>query len=266
MKNHSIILVMALIAAGGTSAMETATIASGNDTKQLLGGTIYTVSGDVSVSVGAGKNALEVKHASGDGGNKVVIEIKDGGSLTVTGGDANGRDGAGAGILLPSDMTLYITGKGRLTATGGNAASGGNGTSGANSEINYDGTNHQRGGKGGSGGNGGGGGAAGIGGNGGMGASGGSGAPYTAWQYWGHGQNFPTDGTNGNPGSGGSNGASVTLNGPVMFVGAVAASNVQRTSSAVTGRPSLHRARGSIVKVKASPSSDTVHSDASPGA
>ena len=112
MKNHSIILVMALIAAGGTSAMETATIASGNDTKQLLGGTIYTVSGDVSVSVGAGKNALEVKHASGDGGNKVVIEIKDGGSLTVTGGDANGRDGAGAGILLPSDMTLYITGKG----------------------------------------------------------------------------------------------------------------------------------------------------------
>ena len=66
--------------------------------------------------------------------------------------------------------------------------------------------------------------------------------------------------------SGGSNGASVTLNGPVMFVGAVAASNVQRTSSAVTGRPSLHRARGSIVKVKASPSSDTVHSDASPGA
>ena len=84
MKNHSIILVMALIAAGGASAMETATIASGNDTKQLLGGTIYTVSGDVSVSVGAGKNALEVKHASGDGGNKVVIEIKDGGSLTVT--------------------------------------------------------------------------------------------------------------------------------------------------------------------------------------
>ena len=122
MKNHSIILVMALIAAGGASAMETATIASGNDTKQLLGGTIYTVSGDVSVSVGAGKNALEVKHASGDGGNKVVIEIKDGGSLTVTGGDANGRDGAGAGILLPSDMTLYITGKGRLTATGGKAA------------------------------------------------------------------------------------------------------------------------------------------------
>ena len=53
MKNHSIILVMALIAAGGASAMETATIAGGSDTKQLLGGTIYTVSGDVSVSVGA---------------------------------------------------------------------------------------------------------------------------------------------------------------------------------------------------------------------
>ena len=120
-------LLVALLAAHPASAMETATITSGSDTKQLLGGTIYTVSGDVSVSVGAGKNALEVKHASGDGGNKVVIEIKDGGSLTVTGGDANGRDGAGAGILLPSDMTLYITGKGRLTATGGNAASGGNG-------------------------------------------------------------------------------------------------------------------------------------------
>ena len=53
----------------------------------------------------------------------------------MTGGDANGRDGAGAGILLPSDMTLYITGKGRLTATGGNAASGGNGAGGGNAEI-----------------------------------------------------------------------------------------------------------------------------------
>ena len=220
-QRFAFLAMLVSLAAYGSLAMETGTIVSGNDTKQLLGGTIYTVSGNASISVGAGKNALQVVGNNGAGGNKVVINIPENCSLTVTGGDANGRDGAGAGILLPSDMTLYITGKGRLTATGGNAASGGNGTSGANSEINYDGTNHQRGGKGGSGGNGGGGGAAGIGGNGGMGASGGSGAPYTAWQYWGHGQNFPTDGTNGNPGSGGSNGAS---GGNVYILGDVAVS------------------------------------------
>ena len=43
-------LLVALLAAHPASAMETATITSGNDTKQLLGGTIYTVSGDVSVT------------------------------------------------------------------------------------------------------------------------------------------------------------------------------------------------------------------------
>ena len=63
-------LLAALCAAAPTAmAMETGTITSGSDTKELMGGTIYTVSGNVSVSVGDGKNALEAKHVGGAGGN-----------------------------------------------------------------------------------------------------------------------------------------------------------------------------------------------------
>ena len=154
--NKLAVSLMVLCVANAANALPTETLTDG--TKTLNGGTIYTVSGNVSINAAsAGQSALTVVSSSGvSHGNKVVIEIKDGGSLTVKGGDANGRDGAGAGIMLPSDMTLYVTGSGKLIATGGNAAQGGNGSSGNSAEYGDDGDNHHKNGAGGSGGHGGG--------------------------------------------------------------------------------------------------------------
>ena len=120
MKNHSIILVMALMAAANARGeMGAGTITS--STKELNGGMVYTVQGNVTLSGATSTSALTVKPNSGDNGKRVVIDIPEGCSLTVTGGNAGnvgGRIGAGAGIELPGDMTLYITGKGKLTARG----------------------------------------------------------------------------------------------------------------------------------------------------
>ena len=215
--NFSTLLAAALIAASPAMAMDSGTITDG--TRTLNGGTVYTVSGNVTINAAVGQSALTAVANSGDGGNKVVIEIKDGGSLTVTGGNANGRDGAGAGIMLPSDMTLYVTGKGRLTATGGNAAGGGNGSSGGSAEYSDTGDNHHKNGAGGDGGNGGGGAAAGIGGSGGMGASGGKGGAQLDWRYSYHGKYFPADGKPGESSSDGTAGAS---GGSVYILGDVA--------------------------------------------
>ena len=198
MKNHSIILVMALIAAGGAMAMDTGTITDGTTT--LNGGTIYTVSGNVEINAGATSNALTAVAKDGAGGKKVVINIPENCSLTVNGGEASGRSGAGAGILLPADMTLYVTGKGKLVASGGKAAKGGNGSNGGAASYDDTGDNHHKNGSGGSGGDGGGGAGAGIGGTGGKGDTGGKGASATDdWQYSYHGKYFPKDGSDGEP-------------------------------------------------------------------
>ena len=140
-------VTLALCAATTAMAMDSGTITDG--TRTLNGGTVYTVSGNVTINVAAGQSALTAVANSGAGGNKIVINIPENSSLTVKGGNANGRDGAGAGILLPSDMTLYVTGKGRLTATGGNAASGGNGANGGSAEWSDSGENHHKNGGGG---------------------------------------------------------------------------------------------------------------------
>ena len=116
-------LLAALLAAPPAAAMDTGTI--DGSTTTLNGGTIYTVSGNVEIPATTSPNALTVVRNNGvASGNKVVINIPEGCSLTLKGKDANGRSGAGAGIMLPNDMMLYITGKGKLTATGGNAAKG----------------------------------------------------------------------------------------------------------------------------------------------
>ena len=219
MKNHSIILVMALIAAGGAMAMDTGTITDGTTT--LNGGTIYTVSGNVEINAGATSNALTAVAKDGAGGKKVVINIPENCSLTVNGGEASGRSGAGAGILLPADMTLYVTGKGKLVASGGKAAKGGNGSNGGAASYDDTGDNHHKNGSGGSGGDGGGGAGAGIGGTGGKGDTGGKGASATDdWQYSYHGKYFPKDGSDGEKGSGGEPG---TAGGTVYILGDVAA-------------------------------------------
>ena len=111
-------------------------------------------------------------------GREVTIEIKKGVTLTVNGGNACGRLGAGAGIEVPEDATLKITGEGTLKVKGGDAAIGENGGNGANGRDDSDLFNSvwlYTSGAGGKGGDGGGGAGAGIGGKGGDGGLGGLG-------------------------------------------------------------------------------------------
>ena len=105
----------------------------------------------------------------------VAIYIPSGVTLKVNGGDGSGSFGGGAGIYLPVNSTLVLTGGGTLIATGGNAADGGTGGSGENGVVIKD-KSHERNewghsGDGGKGGEGGGGAGAGIGGAGGRGAA-----------------------------------------------------------------------------------------------
>ena len=116
--------------------------------------------GNINASGAAGKSPVIIK-------GSVTLYID--GNVTLTGGNASGRTGAGAGIELTDDAILMLQGSGRLTCAGGNAAAGGSGadadTSGA---YVFGGPN-----KGGRGGDGGGGAGAGIGGRGGNGGEGG---------------------------------------------------------------------------------------------
>ena len=110
---------------------------------------------------------------------KVYLYVPEGVTVTCTGANADGTTGAGAGIELAMDQTLFLLGKGTVKATGGNAANGGNGENGKDASDSSDEV-----GGGGTGGNGGGGAGAGIGTRGGAGGDGGS-APeseiYTTW-------------------------------------------------------------------------------------
>ena len=216
MKKVLIISAMALMATAGVRA-DMGTSALTSSTRELNGGMVYVVSEDVTINAAAAESALTVK-SSGDGNGKiVVIDIQGGHTLTVKGGNANGSSGAGAGIMLPSDMTLYITGKGKLIATGGNAANGGNGGNGSNAYQYQSESKNFQNGRGGSGGAGGGGAGAGIGGNGGNGSAGGGGGSIETRDA--SNQSFPEDGKNGSAATGGSDGAT---GGNVFILGDVA--------------------------------------------
>lgn len=169
---------------------------------------IYTVT-DTSpmITAGAGKNGLVVA-----GGATVIIYIKAGKTLTVKGGDGSGSTGGGAGIYVPSNSTLIITGEGTLNAIGGKAGSGSTGGTGGSGTVSTE--SYYQGGAGGNGGAGGGGAGAGIGGYGGTGGSGGSGG---SGSYETNGASN-SDGSSGYPGSSGSTGAS---SGTIYIVGTV---------------------------------------------
>ena len=173
--NLSTLLVAALCAATSRAEMGAGTIT--RDTKELYGGMIYTVQGDVPVTAAGRTNGLTLKPSGGENGKRVVIDIPEGCSLTVRGGDASPgwRWGAGAGIYVPGDMTLYVTGKDKLTATGGNGSNGEDGSNGSNSSHNSSDSDKIKTGDSGWGGDGGGGAGAGIGGSGGHGSNGGRG-------------------------------------------------------------------------------------------
>lgn len=196
------------------------------------------------------RTSMEITALHGNGlnvapkgsGQAPILYIPAGVKLTVTGADASGRTGAGAGIYVPSNAELIITGAGILEATGGNAGSGENGQNGQNGG-NYIGSdaadwkdwgsllgshdeNMVWSGAGGRGGNGGGGAAAGIGGIGGQGGQGGNGAAAVG------GGDTTVDGDGGDKYNGG-NGAAGGSMGKVYIMGTV---NVTATAGNNTGK------------------------------
>ena len=101
----------------------------------------------------------------------VYLYVPTGITVNFIGANANGANGAGAGIELPLGSKLYLMGEGRVIAEGGDAANGSNGDQGDDGNWSGDGP---WAGSGGAGGNGGGGAGAGIGTRGADGGSGGS--------------------------------------------------------------------------------------------
>ncbi len=96
---------------------------------RLKDGTVYTVFEDKTITRGSLYSATYVDDTA-----STVIYIHKGVTLTIQGGDASGKYGAGAGIRLNSGSTLIVTGEGTLNVKGGNAAKGGKG-SGASAAI-----------------------------------------------------------------------------------------------------------------------------------
>ncbi len=175
-------------------------LSEGSSSGKRLTTGYYYVTRDVAFKNTSCGNGLTVEP-----GAVVHIYIPKGVTLTATGGDASGRDGGGAGILLPQGSTLYLEGSGKVVAQGGRAADGGNGSNGNSA---YQGSDGIYGGSGGSGGHGGGGAGAGIGTSGAAGGSGGSGSHHNG----GSGSWTDVQGVNGKSGgTGGSADAMGTL-------------------------------------------------------
>ena len=137
----------------------------------LSNNVLYVVQQTSSLTVTGGRSGLSVQPNS-----TVALYIAEGATLSVKGSGAPDRNGAGAGIEVPSSSTLVVTGGGTLEAYGGNGHSGYSATTSSKGEIATSGSNdhHGHGGKGGNGGAGGGGAGAGIGGAGGKGGAGGA--------------------------------------------------------------------------------------------
>lgn len=167
-------------------------LSNGCTTGYTLSSGHYYVTENITFSNGATGSGLTIAD-----GATVHIYVPAGVTLTANGGNGSGRTGAGAGIELPSGSTLYLMGKGKVEAYGGNAANGSNGSNGSNACQSESG-NYIHGGNGGDGGNGGGGAGAGIGTRGGDGGNGGSGPGHrsAAWT--------DVQGVDGNPGGAGS--------------------------------------------------------------
>lgn len=175
--------------------------------------TVYVASAGSIIGDVSFPNALQVAE-----GATATIYIPKGVTLTVQGANAQGLTGAGAGILVPSTSTLYITGEGTLIAIGGNAANGGDGTNGANGTTSG---KTAVSGKGGDGGYGGGGGAAAIGGSGGDGGAIAAGAKSLSARRGSEGENglpdFPeSSDCNGKDGNAGGTMGNVYILGSVI--------------------------------------------------
>ena len=143
-------------------------ISAGSSSGYRLFSGNYYITQNIELSNGNCKSGLTIAD-----GATVHFYIPRGVTLTARGGNASGRSGAGAGIELPQGSSLFLEGKGKVVAQGGNAANGCNGNRGGNA-----GRDESRGiwpGYGGNGGDGGGGAGAGVGTRGADGGYGGSG-------------------------------------------------------------------------------------------
>ena len=181
----------------------------------------YSFAESVSSIAPATESALKIAS-----GARVVLDIPEGVTVALRGGVAQGRVGAGAGIEVPLNAELSITGTGMLIAIGGDAANGSDGGAATEGWVNtrsveedrWLGTNYNRqgaprgdmalyfnNGSGGRGGDGGGGAGAGIGGRGGNGGTGGAGAA-SQTRDWSSNNNFPAPGSPGFAGMRGGNG------------------------------------------------------------
>ena len=166
-------------------------LSSGSSSGYSLPSGHYYVTQNITFSNGATGSGLTIAN-----GATVYLYVPQGVTLTARGGNANGQTGAGAGIQLPKGSKLFLLGRGKVVAYGGNGASGSNGNRGGNASFSRD--NWLKTGSGGRGGNGGGGAGAGIGtrgGNGGEGGSGGSEVYYSDWKS--HGGNAGSKGVDG---------------------------------------------------------------------
>jgi len=173
-----------------------------NSGYRLISGHYYITKNLTFSNSNAGRDGITIA-----AGSTVHIYIPKGVTLTAQGGNASGRDGAGAGIYLPQGSTLVLEGEGKVKATGGNAANGSNGSNGGNASADDANCKWIHPGDGGAGGDGGGGAGAGIGTRGGKGGAGGSGV--------GRGTiyNFSSTNYDGVTGNSGGNGSSASAMG-----------------------------------------------------
>ena len=135
----------------------------------MTDGNTYVIQDSVSFTNSvAGGSGMSVEE-----GATVVLYVPSDFTLTTAGADGNAQTGGGAGILVPSNSVLVVTGEGVINAIGGSAGKGGDGQNGENGTSSFEsGTS----GEGGAGGMGGGGAGAAIGGAGGRGGISGVGA------------------------------------------------------------------------------------------
>ena len=195
----------------GAAGTETIDSLSKTGTRELKNGITYIFTENINVTMNATFSALKVAD-----GATVTLVIPQGKTVTLKGGAASGKTGAGAGIELPEDATLYILGGGTLNAIGGKAANGDKGLNGGQPSAQDASGQNLVSGSGGGGGNGGGGAGAGIGGRGGTGGNGGEGVSgrSSSWDdsldedhHYGAGN----IGNEGSPGGAGGNGGRVVV-------------------------------------------------------
>lgn len=199
----------------------------------LYNGNIYKVTSSTTITnTATGGNGLIVANNA-----TVVIYISKGATLTVRGGDGSTTTPGGAGIYVPSNSTLIVTGEGTLYSYGGQAGNGSKGGNGQAGWLNI-GWNQYQGGTGGTGGAGGGGAGAGIGTSGGYGGSAKSGpaGPLDS-SDWYH-DHSGNDGYRGNTGGNSSDSGRVYILGVVSvyaYAGTYGSKGKAGTSHGGTG-------------------------------